>query len=196
MSTYQHRLSPLLLTFVALVLVGCATAPDVGFSYPDARRGELVETLHGQQVAAPYRWMEADSSEPELRQWIEDQNEVTEGYLSQSPHRERIRARLTELWDYPRYSVPQRRGDRYFWTFNTGLQAQSVLMTGPDPSAAGEVLLDPNTFSDDGTVALSGTWPNKDGSLLAYATSEGGSDWKTIHVMETATGSSGPGTTG
>ena len=190
MNAHNHLPFSLCVLSLASLMAACATTSPklASMSYPDARRGELVETLHGVEVADPYRWMEESSDEPELRAWIEAENALTETHLSKSPHRERIRERLTELWDYPRYATPSKYGEHYFWTYNSGLQAQGVYMTGKDPAQEGRVLLDPNTFSEDGTVALSGTWPSRDGKRVVYSTSDGGSDWKTFRVVDTETG--------
>ncbi|HRW06733.1 MAG TPA: prolyl oligopeptidase family serine peptidase [Caldilineaceae bacterium] len=155
--------------------------------YPTTRRQDLVETLHGQPVADPYRWLE-DLNSPETQAWIAAQNEVTQAYLKQLPQRERIRQRLTELWNYERYGIPFKRGDRYFLTRNDGLQNQAVLYWLEHLDDEPKVLLDPNTLSDDGTVALSGYAVSDDGSLLAYALSASGSDWMEWRVREVASG--------
>jgi prolyl oligopeptidase len=155
------------------------------------RMGSQVDDYHGETVADPYRWLE-DTNDPETRRWIELQNEVTEGFLSKVPTREAIRSRLTELWDYPRFDVPFERGGRWFQTRNSGLQNQSVLYVMANPDDEGRVLLDPNGLSEDGTVALSGVVVTNDGSLLAYATSEAGSDWMTWRVRDVGTGEDGP----
>lgn len=155
--------------------------------YPEAEKGDVVDDYHGTPVPDPYRWLE-DSEAEDVRAWIDAENALTEGYLGQIPARERIRERMTELWDYERYSTPYEQGDRYFWSHNDGLQNQSVLYTADSPDAEGRVLLDPNTLSEDGTVALSGTWVSEDGAYLAYGVSDAGSDWKTIRVMDISSG--------
>lgn len=155
--------------------------------YPPTRRDDLVETLHGVEVPDPYRWLE-DTDAPETREWIEAQNALTRSWLDADDTREAVRARLTEIWDYPKVGIPWRRGDRWFQLRNAGLQQQAVLWTMPAPDAEGEVLLDPNTLSEDGTVALGPVAVTDDGSLLAYAISEAGSDWHTWRVRDIATG--------
>lgn len=155
--------------------------------YPKSERQDLIETLHGQPVADPYRWLEEINS-PQTQAWIAAQNAVTEAYLAQLPQRETLRQRLTELWNYERYGVPFKRGDRYFLTRNDGLQNQAVLYWMNDLDAEPKVLLDPNTLSDDGTVALSGYAVSDDGSLLAYALSASGSDWMEWRVREVESG--------
>jgi prolyl oligopeptidase len=151
-----------------------------------------VDNYHGELVADPYRWLE-DTDSPETRRWIEHQNELTEAFLAQEGTREVIRARLTELWDYPKFGVPFERGGRWFQERNSGLQDQSVLyvMSSPDDEA-GQVLLDPNLMADDGTVSVPTLAVSDDGSLLAYATSEAGSDWMTWHVRDVGTGRDRP----
>ena len=153
----------------------------------ETRMGSQVDDYHGEKISDPYRWLE-DSNDPETRRWVELQNDVTEAFLAKVPTREEIRARLTELWDYPKFDVPFQRGARWFQTRNSGLQNQSVLYVMSSPDDEGRVLLDPNLLSEDGTVALSGAVVTDDGSLLAYATSAAGSDWKTWHLREVATG--------
>jgi len=150
------------------------------------RRGQQVDDYHGERVADPYRWLE-DTNDPETLSWVERQNERTEGYLSRVPTREAIRARLTQIWDFPKASAPFERGGRWFQARNSGLQDQSVLyvMAAPDDQG-GEVLLDPNLLSQDGTVAVPDIAVSEDGSLLAYATSAAGSDWTTWHVRDVA----------
>jgi len=150
-------------------------------------RGQQVDDYHGECIADPYRWLE-DTNDPETLNWVKRQNERTEAFLSRAPTREAIRARLTQIWDYPKAGAPFERGGRWFQARNSGLQDQSVLyvMAAPDDEA-GEVLLDPNLWSEDGTVAVPNISVSEDGSLLAYATSAEGSDWTTWHVRDVAT---------
>jgi prolyl oligopeptidase len=159
--------------------------------YPPARLDDVVEDLHGNQVADPYRWLE-DADHPDTQAWVVAQNALTEQFLAAVPAREEIRARLGELWNYPRYDVPFERGGQWFQTRNAGLQDQPVLYVAPEVSAEGRPLLDPNTLSNDGTVAVTGLSVSQDGSVLAYATSAAGSDWKTWHVRDVATGMDRP----
>ena len=155
-------------------------------TYPLARKGDVVDDYHGTKVADPYRWLE-DVDAPETRSWVEAENRVTFAYLEQIPERERIRRRLTELWDYPKYGAPFKKGGRYFFFKNSGLQNQSVLYTQSSLTAEPEVLLDPNTLSADGTVALSILAFAEDGKTLVYGTSGSGSDWQEFHVRDVAT---------
>ena len=156
-------------------------------TYPETRRDNTVDVLHGESVADPYRWLE-DTSSAETREWVKLQNEVTESVLAAIPSRELIRARLTEVWNYPRLSVPVERGGRWFQLRNSGLQPQSVLYVMTGPSDPGRVLLDPNALSSDGTVALMSSVVSNDGRLLAYATSAAGSDWMTWRIRDIDTG--------
>jgi prolyl oligopeptidase len=130
----------------------------MALNYPETRTVDQVDTYHGLAVPDPYRWLE-DPHAPESQAWIEAQNQVTFGYLEQLPGRDQLQQRLTELWNYERYGIPFKRGDRYFFYKNDGLQNQSVLYTLPTLEAEPTVLLDPNTLSADGTVALSSMWP-------------------------------------
>jgi prolyl oligopeptidase len=154
---------------------------------PIARRGDQVDNYHGEAVADPYRWLE-DTDDPETRHWIQAQNERTEAFLARVPAREALRARLTEIWDYPRAGVPFERGGRWFQHRNSGLQDQSVLYVMASPEDEGCVLLDPNPLAEDGTVSVPSVVVSADGSLLAYATSEAGSDWMVWHVREVGSG--------
>ena len=171
-----------------LALAGtAASAQAQRLAYPQARTVEQFDDYHGTRVADPYRWLE-DTDAPETRAWIEAQNRVTQQYLSTIPQRAAIHRRLTELWNYPRWSSPTRRGTRYFYFQNTGLQNQSVMYVAPSPRGPARVLLDPNTLRADGTEALSTTALSDDGSMLAYGVASGGSDWQEFRVREVATG--------
>ncbi len=154
--------------------------------YPEAPRGDHVDVYHGVPVPDPYRWLE-DPDSPETRAWIEAENELTFDYLEAIPERDAIRARLTELWNYERAGVPQQAGGRLFYTKNDGLQNQGVLHVR-EPDGSERVLLDPNALSADGTIALANTVPNRRGTKLAYGLSDGGSDWRTWHFLDVATG--------
>ena len=155
-------------------------------TYPLARKGDVVDDYHGTRVADPYRWLE-DVDSPETRSWVEAENHITFAYLEQIPERERIRRRLTELWDYPKYGAPFKKGGRYFFFKNSGLQNQSVLYMQSSLTAEPAVLLDPNTLSSDGTVALSILAFAKDGKTMVYGTSGSGSDWQEFRVRDVAT---------
>jgi len=156
-------------------------------SYPTTRRDDTADVLHGETVADPYRWLE-DTSSSDTHEWVKLQNELTESVLASIPSREQIRARLTQVWDYPRVGVPTEHGGRWFQLRNSGLQPQAVLYVMTSPSDAGRVLLDPNALSGDGTVALTSWVVSTDGRLLAYATSTAGSDWMTWRIRDIETG--------
>ncbi len=172
---------PLLFVFV----LGCS-APE-RFDYPPARKADVVEDFHGTNVADPYRWMEDESTE-ELKTWIDAQNRLTFDYLESFSGREKIENRLTELWNYPRYTVPYKRGETYFYSRNDGLQNQSVLYMEKELGGEATLVLDPNTLSEDGTVALTNQGVNHDGTLMAYGLSRSGSDWQEIRIKNLTTG--------
>jgi len=156
-------------------------------NYPVARRENVVDDYHGVKVADPYRWME-DLDSPELKAWIEAENKLTFAWLAGIPARESIKKRLTALWNHERYSPPVKRGGRYFFFKNDGLQNQSVLYVADSLAEEPRVLLDPNTLSKDGTVALAGLAVSDDGRLLAYGLSVAGSDWVEYKVRRVDTG--------
>ena len=163
-----------------------STSKDPKLVYPESRKVDQVDDYFGTKVADPYRWLE-DETSPEVKAWIEAQNKVTFAYLDRIPYREKLKARLTELFNYPRISAPFRRGDTYFFTKNDGLQNQSVYYIQKGENGTPEVFLDPNKFSADGTSVLSAFSVSKDGKYVAYGISQGGSDWTTLSVMEVAT---------
>jgi len=156
-------------------------------TYPPARQMDVVEDYHGVKVADPYRWLEDPDSE-ETRAWIEAQNQITFGWLEEIPARERIRERITKLWDYEKYGTPGKEGGRYFFSKNDGLQNQSVVYTMRSLADEPEVLFDPNKLSTDGTVALAGYSISKDGRYMAYGLSTAGSDWQEWRVREIDSG--------
>lgn len=151
--------------------------------YPPARQGDWSDDFHGTAVADPYRWLE-DPDSPETQAWVAAQNDLTASFLQAIPARERIKARLTELWDYPKYSGARKEGERYFFFKNEGLQNQSVLYMLRSLDGEPVEVLDPNTLSDDGTVALTSVVWSVDGTLLAYATSSSGSDWQEVRIRD------------
>jgi prolyl oligopeptidase len=156
-------------------------------AYPATRTVDQSDDYHGTRVADPYRWLEGIET-PEVAGWVKAENAVTMPYLAALPGRDAFKARITALYDYPRTGVPFWEGGRWFYTKNTGLQRQSVWYTRPSLDGAERVLLDPNQFSPDGSVALSGFAPSPDGRHFAYGQSEGGSDWVTYYVRDLATG--------
>ncbi len=156
-------------------------------NYPDTAKVDVIDEYHGHRIADPYRWLEDTESE-DTAAWVAAQNELTRRYLDALPERASMRDRLEKIWNYERYGLPRRRGDTYLYTHNDGLQNQSVLYKADDLDAARVVLIDPNTLSEDGTVALSSSVATKDGRLLAYALADGGSDWRTWKVRDVQTG--------
>ena len=163
------------------------TATDLRLSYPPAPLGEVVDDYHGTRVADPYRWLE-DDTDPNVQNWIESEAALTEEFLRAIPARDAIRARISELWNYERFGLPRRVGEEYVYSKNSGLQNQSVVYVGDTLHAAPRVLLDPNGFSADGTVALTSLSFSDDGKYVAYGTSASGSDWTTWHVRDVASG--------
>lgn len=159
--------------------------PAIQVNYPTTNPIDHTDEYHGNEVKDPYRWLEDDRSE-ETGEWVKAENEATFGYLSQIPYRDRIKERLTELWDYEKYSAPFKEGDYTYFSKNDGLQNQSVIYRQKGDSDP-EVFLDPNTFSEDGTTSLAGLSFTEDGSLAAYSISEGGSDWRKIIVLDAET---------
>jgi len=162
------------------------SAPRIPVQYPTAPQGERVDDYHGTPVADPYRWLE-DLDSPETKAWVGAENKATAEYLEKIPFRGQIRSRLTEIWNYERYGVPQQEGDNLYFTKNDGLQSQAVLYVQPAKGGEPQVLLDPNKLSEDGTTALAGTYFSPSHRYLAYATSSGGSDWHKIRVIDLKT---------
>jgi prolyl oligopeptidase len=170
-----------------LATAACQTPPDQTMIYPATARGDVVDDYFGTPVADPYRWME-DLDSPAVADWVAAQNRVTGAYLEKLPLRDRFKQRITELWDYPKVSVPVREGGRYFYTKNSGLQRQAPLYVRASLTSEPSLVLDPNVISPEGTLSLQQWAPSPDGKLLAYGMSEGGADWRTIHVREVDTG--------
>lgn len=153
-------------------------------TYPETRKTDTTDTYFNTEVKDPYRWLEDDRS-PETAAWVKAENKVTFDYLEQLPFRQQLKERLEYLWNYEKVSSPFKEGDYTYYFKNDGLQDQSVLYR-KNAEGTEEVFLDPNTFSEDGTVSLGGLNFSKDGDLLAYSISEGGSDWRKVIVMNAA----------
>jgi prolyl oligopeptidase len=159
----------------------------ISLSYPQTKKVDSIDTYFGTKVIDPYRWLEDDRSE-ETNAWVKEQNNTTFGYLNQIPFRDKIKQRLEKLWNYEKVGSPIKQGEYYYFSKNDGLQNQNVYYRKKDiNSAEAEIFIDPNKFSADGTVSLAGTSFTKDGSLMAYLISEGGSDWNKIIVKNTKT---------
>lgn len=171
----------------AFALLLAARTNNVPLVYPTAKKVDQVDDYHGVKVADPYRWLENTDS-AETHDWVEAENKLTFSYLNQISFRGAIRDRLTKLWNYERFTVPEQEGGRYFYQHNNGLQNQNVLLLADSLNAEPRVLLDPNTLSSDGTVALAGTSITDNGKLMAYGTAVSGSDWEEWHVRDVDSG--------
>lgn len=176
------------LIFSVLFIYSCATTLSGILEYPTTHKGTVIDNYFGAEIADPYRWLENDLS-VETGLWVEAQNKVTFSYLDQIPFRDEIKQRLEELWDYEKVGSPKKHGDYYYFYKNDGLQNQYVLYRKKDLDLEkAEVFIDPNLFSEDGTTSMAGTGFTKDGSLMAYLISEGGSDWRKLIIKNTETG--------
>lgn len=178
-------------TLLALTLIACkenSKEVSSNLEYPETKKGEVVDTYFGTDVADPYRWLEDDRSK-ETEDWVKAQNKVTFDYLDKIPYRKDLEERLKELWNYEKVSAPFVRGDYTYFYKNDGLQNQSVLYRFKNDQDAdeAEVFLDPNTFSKEGTTSLDALSFTEDGKLAAYTISEGGSDWRKLIVLDTET---------
>jgi prolyl oligopeptidase len=178
----------LLVSLFATVALATTGHP---LSYPSASRDPVTTDYHGVKVPDPYRWMENIDS-PATRAWVEAEGKLSHDYLDAIPGREAIVERLRQIWNFERWSSPEHHGHYWFYTHNDGLQNQSVIFATTDPGTPGHVLLDPNTLSKDGTVALRETAVSDDGHLFAYALSDAGSDWQIWHVRNVDTGADLP----
>ena len=182
----MHKRNFVLLLSVALfsLLISCGESQ---LDYPEAKRGEQVDDYHGIQVADPYRWLEELDGE-ETKEWVEAQNKLSRPYLEKIPQRTAIKERLTQLWNYERYGIPFKEGGKYFYTKNDGLQNQSVLYVAASLDAEPRILIDPNVLRKDATVSLRRYKVSPNGEYIAYALSDGGSDWTTWKVRTIETG--------
>ncbi|MEO2035869.1 MAG: prolyl oligopeptidase family serine peptidase [Planctomycetaceae bacterium] len=182
------RISDCSLVLGCFLVSGLVVGEDIELKYPDTRTVPQVDDFHGTEVADPYRWLEEDVRENEdVAAWVEAQNEVTFGYLEKIPERESIEKRITELWNFERFSAPTRAGGRYYFFRNDGLQNQSVLYMQQTLQDEPVVLIDPNQWSDDGTVALASAEFSDDGRYAAYGIQDGGSDWRIWKVLDIKT---------
>jgi len=166
-----------------------AAAPPARLAYPDSAAEPVTETRFGVTVADPYRWLEADVREDErVRAWVTAQNAVTDRYLESLPARQAFERRMKALYDYERLSAPRKKGGRYFYLRNDGLQNQAVLYVREAIDGPGRVLIDPNLWAQDGATALAEWMPSDDGRFLVYGVQDGGTDWRTVKVLDVATG--------
>ncbi|QAY77733.1 S9 family peptidase [Sphingosinicella sp. BN140058] len=158
-------------------------------AYPPTERLPVVDTQFGMQVADPYRWLEDDVRvNPKVKQWVADENSVTDAYLSTLPGRAAFTKRMTELFSYERFGIPRKKGGNYFYSRNTGLQNQNVLYVRDGLNGTPRMLIDPNTWSADGATALAEWSPSEDGKHLLYSIQEGGTDWRVVKVLDVASG--------
>jgi len=182
------RILRALLLIALMTPIACQdSGPPLPAEYPQAQRGTHTDDYFGTSVADPYRWME-DVESPEVTAWVEAQNAIAEPFLGGIPGHEGIKTRLTELWNYERFGIPWKDGGLFFFTRNDGLQNQDVVYVTESLEGEPRVLLDPNTFSEDATIALAGMSVRPDGRYVAYSTSDGGTDWNSWHVMDIALG--------
>ena len=190
MSPIRVRVAFLALTLsIALSASSPAITVSTGFDYPQTRRDAIVELQFGEAIADPYRWLENDVRvDTEVSAWVEAENKVTDRYLASLSGRDAIKARLITLWNHERYGVPRKRGGHYFYTFNSGLQNQPVLLVRDGIDGKERQLLDPNNWAKDGATALDEWRPSNDGKLLLYSVQDGGSDWRTLRVLDVVTG--------
>ncbi|MDB2317966.1 prolyl oligopeptidase family serine peptidase [bacterium] len=177
------------LAVASLLITQVALFGQEKLEYPESKQVNQVDNFFGTPVADPYRWLEDDVRNSEsVREWVDSQNALTFSVIKQLPYRNEIKARLTKLWDYEKFGTPFKRGERYFYFKNNGLQNQSVLYKLKSLEDEPIVLIDPNQWSADGTNALGGLEFSNDGKLLAYGVQKAGSDWRTWKVMDVETG--------
>jgi len=175
-----------LLILISLsMLIGCNQISKSKLVYPETQKSQTSTDYYGTKVPEPYHWLEDDNS-PETKNWVLAQNKVTKDYLESIPFRQQIKDRYTKLWDYPKVSAPFKAGGIWFTSKNNGLQNQSVIYKLASPEDDGEVFLDPNTLSSDGTVSLTNFTISEDGKYCGYGISRGGSDWNEFFVMDVA----------
>ena len=179
------------LACLALAATSCPAlfGQEAKLKYPATKKVEQTDTYHGTAVADPYRWLEDDvRKSTAVADWVAEQNKVTDAYLAKLPERDAIKKRITELWNYEKISAPSKTGGKYFFSRNDGLQNQNVLYVQDALDAVPRLLLDPNTLTKDGTVALAGFVPSDDAKYAAYGLADAGSDWNTWKVLDIATG--------
>jgi len=179
----MKRIIPISLSIIIIMTINSCYDKQKKINYPETAKVDQVDEYFGVEVADPYRWLEDDNS-AETAEWVKAENAVTQKYLQDIPFRQAIIDRLTEIWNYPRYRTPVKKGDLYYFRKNDGLQNQDVLYVMEGENGTPEVLLDPNTLSEDGTVALSSWNLSKDGKYLGYLIARAGSDWNEIYVMD------------
>ena len=175
----------ILTIIVIAIMISCNGPVNKKILYPATKKGDVIDSYFGTKVPDPYRWLEDDRSE-ETASWVKEQNKITFGYLETIPYRDQLKSRLEKMWNYEKYTAPQKEGDYTYFSKNDGLQNQFVIYrqkSNGDP----ELFLDPNKFSVDGTTSLGEMEFTKDGSKVAYSISEGGSDWRKVIVLDAET---------
>jgi prolyl oligopeptidase len=174
---------------IGTCLLLCIALDTPTITYPETLRENVIQTMHGVEVQDPYRWLEQDVRESkEVRDWVTKENKVTRTYIDSIPILPKFKEELTKAWNYEKQGLPFHRGNKWFQSRNTGLQNHSVIYTGNSPSEIDKVLLDPNTFSEDGTKALSTYSPSPEGKYLVWGISDAGSDWSTWYAKNLETG--------
>jgi len=188
----MRHILPLTLIALAAPALAQTSSPKTDMTtitYPATERGDTVDEQFGVKVADPYRWLENDvRTDPKVAAWVESENKVTDAYLATLPGRDVFKERLKKLIDYERFGQPERKGGRYFYLHNSGLQNQAVLFVRDGVDGQGRVLIDPNGWSKDGATALGEWTPSEDGKKLVYAIQDGGTDWRTVKVLDVDTG--------
>jgi prolyl oligopeptidase len=192
----MRRLSLLLLPMLFAAPIAAApkepekrTTMTAPIAYPKTETVDVRETLFSETIADPYRWLENDvRNDAKVAAWVAEQNKLTDAYLATLPGRDTFRQRLTALFDYERFGLPEKKGERYFYSRNSGLQNQAVLYVRDSLNGEGRVLIDPNGWSKDGATALGEYQPSEDGRRLVYAVQDGGSDWRTVRVLDVDSG--------
>jgi prolyl oligopeptidase len=175
----MKRIVLLLLWLVPVVL-------QAQLRYPETKKENVADDYNGVKVEDPYRWLEDDNSE-QTKAWVQEENKLTFDYLSKIPYREKIKKRIEEMWNYPKYGAPFRKGDYYYFTKNDGLQNQNVWYQQKGMTGKPQVFMDPNKLSDDGTVSLGGLNFSLNGKYMVYTLQKSGSDWREGYVMNVAT---------
>ncbi|MCA9292382.1 MAG: S9 family peptidase [Phycisphaerales bacterium] len=187
-TTWMSGMKRSMVLAAALIATGASVAMAAPLDYPNTKKDSVVDTYHGVNVPDPYRWLEDSVHDSQaVADWVKAENKVTFGYLEKLKQREPIRKRLTDVFNYERFGMPRKVAGTYYFSKNDGLQNQSVLYRMASLDSAPEVLIDPNTWSTDGTKALAGTFYSDDGRFMAYAVADGGSDWRTIKVRDLRT---------
>ncbi len=185
----MRRISVMLMSLLATTATAGTVPGQPKPDYPHTRSEDLVETQFGEAIADPYRWLENDvRNDAEVRTWVDQQNRLTASYLQTLPGREIFASRLKQLFNFQRMGTPRKAGENYFYTRNEGLQNQSVLMVQTGMGGTPRLLIDPNAWAKDGATALAEWQPSSDGRYLAYAVQDGGTDWRTLRVIDVATG--------